>query len=104
MPAESYVYKKEMHACIISKSMLGLRGLPTRLEGCYMKKILTVVIISAMIAVCSCGAKEGSADKRPLSQEQKLPKAARPLSQEQRPPRLIFLTDMRREQRDRSCL
>ena len=45
MPAESYVYKKEMHACIISKSMLGLRGLLPRLEGCYMKKILTVVIM-----------------------------------------------------------
>ena len=68
MPAESYVYKKEMHACIISKSMLGLRGLPPRLEGCYMKKILTVVIISAMIAVCSCGAKEGSADNAPAAQ------------------------------------
>ena len=68
MPAESYVYKKEMHACIISKSMLGLRGLLPRLEGCYMKKILTVVIISAMIAVCSCGAKEGSADNAPAAQ------------------------------------
>ena len=48
--------------------MLGLRGLPPRLEGCYMKKILTVVIISAMIAVCSCGAKEGSADNAPAAQ------------------------------------
>ena len=88
-----------------------------------MKKILTVVIISAMIAVCSCGANKDSADNAPA--EQKLPKAARPLSrelrppkqeqsppsqeqrllrQEQRPPRLIFFTDMRREQRDRSCL
>ena len=68
MPAESYVYKKEMHACIISKSMLGLRGLPPRLEGCYMKKILTIVIISAMIAVCSCGANKGSADNVPAAQ------------------------------------
>ena len=68
MPAESYVYKKEMHACIISKSMLGLRGLPPRLEGCYMKKILTVVIISAMIAVCSCGANKDSADNAPAAQ------------------------------------
>ena len=33
-----------------------------------MKKILTVVIISAMIAVCSCGAKEGSADNVPAAQ------------------------------------
>ena len=48
--------------------MLGLRGLPPRLEGCYMKKILTVVIISAMIAVCSCGANKDSADNAPAAQ------------------------------------
>ena len=33
-----------------------------------MKKILTIVIISAMIAVCSCGANKGSADNVPAAQ------------------------------------
>ena len=33
-----------------------------------MKKILTAVMISAMIAICSCGANKDSADNAPAAQ------------------------------------